>query len=108
MRSWDYTHEKLWATVTLLAGRNGTVQERLANAYVSQLMRLTTDDMPLDMRDAFVELRQRLMAKAPDGYEDRVSATTATMDDTEAERIATAIVTMYGEVCKRMGDGGTQ
>ncbi len=85
MRSLEYTFEKLWATVAILAEGHGTVQERLADAYTSQLMRLTPDDIPADMRDAFIELERRLTVKDPVADEGRVAATISGMDDSEAK-----------------------
>lgn len=99
MRSLDYTREKLWAAVAILAGSTGTVQQRLANAYESQLIRLTPDDMPMDMRETFAEIEARLTAVEPVGDEGRAYATTAVMDEIEAALIAESLVSIYGEVC---------
>ncbi len=103
MRSLEYTHEKLFATVLILAEGGGTVQQRLADAYESQLMLLTADDLPFDMRDAFIEIESRLIARDPIGDEGRVQATMAVMDEFEARSIIEAIVAMYGEISRRMG-----
>jgi len=103
VRSLEYTHEKLWATVLILAEGGGTVQQRLADAYTSQLMRLTADDLPFDMRDAFIEIESRLTARDPVSDEGRVQATVAVMDEFDARRVVEAIVSMYGEICRRMG-----
>ncbi len=108
MRSWHYTWEKLYATVLILADGNGTVQERLADAYESQLSRLTADDLPLDMRDAFTRIERNLTEKNPAGSEGRVAATTAAMDYFQASRIVDDIVGMFSTVCQRMGQEGIQ
>ncbi len=103
MRSLEYTHERLWATVLALAEADGTVQERLANAVTSQLLYLSPDDFPLDMRDPFIEIERRLTVKDPVGDQDSVHATAAVMDQFDARSIVEAIVAMYGEVCRRTG-----
>ncbi len=103
MRSLEYTHERLWATVLALAQADGTVQERLASAVTSQLLYLSPDHFPLDMRDPFIELVRRLTVKDPVGDEGRVQATTAVMDEFEARSIVEAIVAMYGEIYRRLG-----
>lgn len=103
MRSLEYTHEKLWAAVLILAEGDGTVQQRLADAYTSQLVRLTRDDFPLDMRDPFIRIENRLTARDPIGDEGRAAATMAVMDEFDARSVVEVIVSMYGEICRRMG-----
>jgi hypothetical protein len=103
VRALEYTHERLWATVLALAVADGTVQERLANAVTSQLLYLSPDDLPLDMRDHFIQIEHRLTTKDPVGDRDSVHATAAVMDEFEARSIVEAIVAMYGEICRRTG-----
>ena len=105
MRSLEYTHERLWATVLVLAEADGAIQERLATAVTSQLLHLSPDDLPFDMRDPFIEIERRLTVKDPVSDQDSVHATTAVMDDFEARSIVEAIVSMYGEICRRTGCG---
>ena len=84
MRSLEYTHERLWATVLVLAEAEGTVQERLVAAATSHLLCLSPDDLPLDMRDHFIQIEHRLTTKDPVGDRDSVHAITAAMDQFEA------------------------
>ena len=103
MRSLAYTHERLWATVLVLAEADGAVQERLGSAVTSQLLHLSRDDLPLDKRDPFIEIERRLTVKDPVDDQDSVHATTAVMDEFEARSIVEAIVVMSREICRRTG-----
>ena len=51
-----YAWEKFHLAVLTLAGSQGTVQERLADAFAGQLMRLNVNDLPEELRGDFEEM----------------------------------------------------
>jgi hypothetical protein len=72
-----YTWEKFFTAVLILATGQNSLQERLADAYISALMRLDLDDIPKDMHSEFEEIQTSLTRVEPTGHEGSVNATTS-------------------------------
>jgi hypothetical protein len=98
--SLDYVWEKFYAAVLILAGSQGTVQERLADAFTGQLIRLETNDLPEELRGDFEQLERRLTSAEPTGGEGSVDASVQSLSDEEAAHLAEQIVEMYDAVTK--------
>jgi predicted RNase H-like HicB family nuclease len=99
----DYAWEKLHAAVLTLVEGSGSVQKRVADAYIGQLIRLEPSDLPGSMQADFAALEERLTQAEATGDEGRVARTTAAMNDFEAKQIAAKIVSLYDEVARRYG-----
>src|SRR5258708_5678457 len=56
----DSAWERFRAAVHIMAESNGTVQQRLAEAYFSQFAHLDNTDLPEDIRADFAEFAGRL------------------------------------------------
>jgi hypothetical protein len=91
----NYTWEKLYTAILTLASGQFSLQERLADAYISSLMRLRPEDLPRGLRDEFIELGKRLTCVEPEGDEGSVYATVRAMDTETARGLAEKIVSMY-------------
>lgn len=97
----DYTWEKLYAAVLILASGTGSIQERLCNAYADSLMRLQDrNDFPVEMRDDFEAIQNELTAVQPLGDEGSIKASTNAMTDDKASEIAEKIVLMYDQITR--------
>jgi hypothetical protein len=86
-----YTWEKLHAAVHTLATGTGPLRSRLANAYVSSLMRLRAEQhFPwLGLRQRFEDLMLEL---APNG---RFDFTLGSLPDEDLQRIAGDVVSLF-------------
>ena len=91
----NYTWEKFYLALLTLATGSSSLHSRLVDAYTSSLIRLTPEDLPVDMRDEFVQLCHRLTSEQPVGSEGSVWATVEKMDEIEVKRIAEQIVSLY-------------
>jgi hypothetical protein len=98
--SLDYVWEKFHTSVLILAGSQGTVQERLADAFTAQLIRLNADDLPEELRGDFEQLERQLTSDEPVGDEGLVDASVRSLSDEEATHLAEQIVGMYDIVTK--------
>lgn len=91
----NYTWEKFFTAVLILATGQSSLQERLADAYISALMRLGLEDIPKDMHNEFEEIQKSLTRVKPIGDEGSVNATIRTMGEIEAGQLAEKIVSLY-------------
>ena len=93
-----YPHEKFSNAVNSMAVSPKSIQERVADAYVYNLIHLKPDELPEEIRYRLAELAKKLTAVEPNGNEGSVSATTNKMSMDEAVEIAQEIVTMADSV----------
>jgi hypothetical protein len=92
----DYAWEKLYAAIWILAGGTGDLKDRIGDAYISALMRLTPDDFPKGLRREFSYLLERLTREEPtEPGEGKLRATLKTMDDIEMNHIVERIISIY-------------
>jgi hypothetical protein len=92
MRSKEYVLEKLAVAVDCLVGGTGPVQERLANAGVSALIRLDPEDFSAETRDTYDEIIEALSAVDPVGDEGAFTASARSMTAERAQEIGSKIV----------------
>lgn len=100
----SYLAERFESAVLTLVG-DGTVKQRLANAFCENLEDLDDTDLPDELRASFQDLRVALHQVTPLGAEPCVLATVRKMSAEEADRHATRIFRLYGELVR---DGGPQ
>ena len=89
--------DRFYSAVRTLAG-DGTVKERLLNAYLDNLDSLSDADVPEAIREKFAQLRRTMCSAAPNGDECAAAATVRKMSPKEASRHATSIVAMFSEL----------
>ena len=75
-----------------------SIQKRVADAYVYNLIHLKSDDLPEAIRYRFMEMANKLTSVKPIGCEGSVSATTNQMSTDDAIEVATEILGMAYEV----------
>jgi hypothetical protein len=98
----DYAWEKFHATVLTLAGP-GALQDRLVDAYSSQLVRLKRDDLPRELQADFSEIEKALTSGTPTGDEGTIAAAVRAMSEQRRQEIAEKIVSMYDAVAHKHG-----
>jgi hypothetical protein len=88
-------HEKLGVAVNTLASGSRSIQERVADAWISALCRLEANDFPPELRDAFQALRRE--ATRHGNFEE----TAAKMAVDEARGHADRIVALYTHLLEK-------
>lgn len=98
------THvDRFYAAVATLAG-DGHIKQRLIRAYQDNLSDVEDDDLPVDLKEAFAELRKRMYGVTPLNGEGPIRASVRKMSVTEANECAVSVVSLYGEMLRRADD----
>lgn len=77
-----------------------SIQDRVADAYVFNLIHIDPKDLPESMRYRFEQLKEKLTSATPTGNEGTVLATTNKMSDTDAIETAQEILTLFDAVTR--------
>jgi hypothetical protein len=86
---------------TLSLAHNGTIKDRLADAYLSHLAELDEQEIPPELREEFRTLSQALRRERPlHKRENPVHATIRKMSNEEAETCAVAVVKIFGALSR--------
>lgn len=102
--AFDYVWEKFHVAVGTLAAGTGSIQERLADAFVGALIRLDEKDFPTPKsRQRFTELMKVATSAKPQGGEGSVVASFRAMSDEQCSDIADEIVQFYDEIAQEQG-----
>jgi hypothetical protein len=80
---------------TLRLSQDGTIKDRLADAYTAHLVDLAPDDLPAELRDEFNELNAALHSVVPQPRECAVRASVRKMSNQQAGHLATLVVLMF-------------
>src|SRR5690349_11992273 len=96
----DYAWEKFYVAVDTLASGTGSIQERLADAYMSALIRLYPADLPKNLREDFEKLRVTMRRIEPTSDEGRITAAARAMSTDEAQQWAEKIVSMFNHIAR--------
>jgi hypothetical protein len=98
----SYAWEKFHLAIDCLAGA-GSQRERLVGAYVSNLIRLNAEDLPIEIQDEFRKLQRDITRQDATGSEGTVQATVNTMDDGEVASMVKNILSMHDTVTRHQG-----
>lgn len=101
-----YILEKLMFSVSAIAEGDGEIKHRLANAYVSQLIRLKDGpSAPLDLPEHLAEELRGVLGRLEGTYRAGASQGLGdfTFDNEEARKIVGKILSLYYWVCRMMG-----
>ena len=91
------------AALTVLAG-HGHIKQRLIKAYEDNLVEIHEDELPITMKQSFVDLRLEMHRVTPLNGEGPICASVRKMSLDEASECAGRIVTLYGEIACRRDD----
>jgi hypothetical protein len=101
--SLSYGWEKFYTALSGAISNQDSLQMRLANAYTYHLIRLGSDDVPVEVWTELQKLAQVVTAKAAVGNEGSVVASTSLMSDEEAAKWLEKIVSMFSDVAQAYG-----
>jgi hypothetical protein len=89
-----YPFEKFSNAVHGMAVSPASIQRRVADAYIYNLIHLRAEELPEEIRHKFRELHETLTSVEPEGDEGSVYATTNQMGTDKAIEIAQSILYM--------------
>lgn len=95
----DYAWEKFHGAVLTLVGQ-GDQRDRLANAYLFDLMHVDTNTLPQSIQGDFKMLKETLTRGTPEADEGTVVATVKGMDEFEMHGLVEKIVSMYDTIAR--------
>ena len=95
--------DRFHAALTVLAG-HGHIKQRLIKAYEEYLVEIHEDELPIAMKQSFVDLRLEMHRVTPLNGEGPICASVRKMSLDEASECAGRIVTLYGEIVCLRGD----
>jgi len=95
--------DRFHAALTVLAG-HGHIKQRLIKAFEENLVDIHEDELPIAMKQSFVDLRHDMHRVTPLNGEGPICASVRKMSLDEASEIAGRIVSLYGEIARRRDD----
>lgn len=95
--------DRFHAALTVLAG-HGHIKQRLMKAFQDNLVNINDDEMPIALRQSFVDLRHQMHSVVPLNGEGSICASVRKMSLIEASDCAAAMVTLYGELSRLRDD----
>ncbi|HNW45725.1 MAG TPA: hypothetical protein PKI19_14590 [Elusimicrobiales bacterium] len=95
----SFAWEKFHGAMYMIAN-TGTVQKRLADAYIYHLKHIHADALPAEIRADFQKLKEDLTIVKPKGTEDPVMAAVETMSEAKAYENLMKIIRMYNVLAK--------
>ncbi|MGI9237947.1 MAG: hypothetical protein ACR2QZ_11155 [Woeseiaceae bacterium] len=96
--------DRFYAAVAVLAG-HGHIKQRLIKAYEEHLDDIDEDELPIAMKQAFVDLRQSMHRVTPLRGESAVCASVRKMSPQDASECATDVVALYSELSRQRNEG---
>ena len=94
--------DHFYAAVSVLAG-HGHIKQRLIKAYEENLGSISEDELPINLKQSFADLRHQLNRVTPLNGEGAVRASVRKMSVDEAAECAVSVVSIFGELA-RFGD----
>jgi hypothetical protein len=95
--------DRFHAALTVLAG-HGHIKQRLIRAYEENLVEIHEDELPIAMKQSFIDLRLEMHRVTPLNGEGPICASVRKMSLDEASECAGRIVTLYGEIARQRDD----
>ncbi|OQY01197.1 MAG: hypothetical protein B6I26_04890 [Desulfobacteraceae bacterium 4572_130] len=87
-----YPNEKFSNAITTLATSPKSIQERIADAFIFDIIHVKAKDVPEDIQYRLEKLQKKMTSVEPISDEGRIIATTRNMTTDEAVEIANEIV----------------
>jgi len=99
MADLGYAWEKLYLSVTTLATSSNTIQERLADVYLENLMGLEVETFPKEIQGEFKEIMDKLNSLSREGEEYRLNINNKISEE-DANELSKSIISLYDHVTK--------
>ena len=100
----SYHVDNFFTAVSVLAG-HGHIKQRLISAFEDNLESIDEDELPVPVRDPFVDLKHLMHRVTPMNGEGPICASVRKMSVEEANQCAQIMVDIYGDMI-RHSDGG--
>lgn len=81
--------------------RDGSLRERLLDAYLVNLMHIDLTDLPETVRNDFLKFKYQLIQNRQDENYRMVESTLKRMDESDVKRLINALFTMYEVIAKQ-------
>lgn len=99
-------YERCLLGLTIMVRETGTIQERLCSAFKRQIMHIDPEaDLTPSLATQFLEMKELVTAREPEGDEMRLEATTRAMSDAEAQHAADMFIAFATGVSAAYHDG---
>jgi hypothetical protein len=89
--------DRFYAAVSTLSG-HGNIKQRLVTAFLDNLDPVEDDDLPVAMKQSFVDLRMQMSRVEPSNGEGAIRASVRKMSIIEADDCAQMIVDLYAQL----------
>lgn len=90
---------------TLRLSQEGSIKDRLADAYASHLDEIDTDTLPEAVRPQFVALNRAMHSERPLPGESAIRASVRKMSNEDARRYAALVVRLFAAMAREEGVG---
>ena len=94
-----FAWEKLYLAVDALCGR-GSQADRLVDATTLCLSNIRPDDLPVELRGAFIQLMEELTAVRADSDEASIRATINSLDASDRDKAIGKILHIFSAICR--------
>lgn len=94
-----YAWEKLYISVITLATWSNTIQERLADAYLYNLMGLQIETFPRELQGEFRDIQNALNSLSREGEEYRHNINSK-ISEIDANELSQKIISLYDHVTR--------
>ena len=95
--------DRFHAALLVLAG-HGHIKQRLIKSFEDHLADIHEEDLPLSLRQSFVDLQHDMHRETPLNGEGAICASVRKMSVYEASDCAGRIVTLFSELARRHDD----
>ena len=100
----SYHVDCFFAAVSVLAG-HGHIKQRLIKAYEDNLVEVTEDELPIDLKEQFTDIKQQMYRVQPLNGEGPICASVRKMSIDEASECASTILSLYDQMARRTETG---
>lgn len=95
-----YARYKFQKAISELS-RDGTLRERLINAFLVNLIHIDQADLPETVRNDFLNFKYRIIQNHPETAYQTVESMVIKMDDPEVQKLIDTLFSMYEVISKQ-------
>jgi len=96
----SYHVDRFYDAVTMLTG-DGHIKHRLTRAYQDNLLAIEDDELPIELKETFADLKRRMHAETPLNGEGAIRGSVRKMSVREASECAKSVVFLYRELLQQ-------
>jgi len=95
-----YANEKFLQALDILVLSTHTLQQRLGDAVVYQLIHIDSKNLPDSIKEQFIEFMNGMTSETAQGNEGKIAATVSKMSDDKAIDLARIFMNIYHQLNK--------